>query len=116
MRQSFSFLIFILLFAISSCDKETTDPLQGSWESIVPNRPEWVYSFDRGVMTQTTAFGGSVLSVKQYPYAERGDTLVIGGDATDAPRRWLITFTGSDVIEIVHLDGALATPKFLKRK
>lgn len=89
--------------------------IQGRWTALVPDNPDWQYHFERGLLTQFTTFAGTTISEKQYPYALRGDTLLIGGDAHDAPRRWVLRFECCDVVEIQHLAGPIATPRWLRR-
>jgi hypothetical protein len=107
----------VLLF--SACGDGPQEPfdcgIEGRWSALVPDKPDWKYHFDQGLLTQTTSFAGVPLSIKQYPYTLRGDTVIIGGDTVDAPRRWVLRFECCDVVELQHLAGPLATPRWLRR-
>jgi len=118
------YLIPILLL-LSACAEEQTisDPydasrIVGTWRSMVPANPDWVYQFDgQGFMRQTFHFGGATLSSLEYPYATRQDTVFIGGDANDPARTWMVRFECDSILEVRNVTpGTLILGQFWLRR
>lgn len=76
-------------------DQEPLPPgIEGVWKQTAPESPGWIFTFDSGIVTQRVEKFGGALSHLVFTYAERGDTLYIGGDAANAPRTWVVTMLG----------------------
>ncbi len=93
-------MLFIL--ALFSCRDQNPPPLpgiEGAWRQLIPVHPPTQYVFHDGVMTQTVFVGADPVAEIQRTYAERGDTLLIGGDVGDPARRWLLRYIGDGALE-----------------
>jgi len=109
-------LIFILAQACACGDNKAPLPtIEGLWQAMIPAKPNWQYDFQNGLLTQYVTDFGKPLSTRQYPYAMRGDTLIIGGDEQNPPRRWLLTFKCERIIETKPLNQQLAEVLYLER-
>lgn len=87
--------MLIGLLASRCADADPLPPgIEGSWRQTAPASPGWVYTFDNGLVTQRVDAFGATLSVLTFTYAERGDTVYIGGDAVNEPRLWLVKMLG----------------------
>jgi len=86
---AFAALLALLGFLLSRCkDLDPPPPgIEGQWRQVTS--PYWMLDFDNGILTQKAKFSGQPLTVLQFTYAERGDTLYIGGDLHNPPRTWL---------------------------
>lgn len=104
-RWHIIFALALMLFGwcMSRCkDQRPPAPgIEGQWRQVTS--PYWLLDFDNGILTQKAKFSGQPVTVLQFTYAERGDTLYIGGDLHNAPRTWLmrlITDTDLKAVEI----------------
>jgi hypothetical protein len=87
-------LILIGRCAAGCGDKDLHPGIEGAWRQTAPASPGWLYDFRDGIVTQTVKDFGATLSQLTFTYAERGDTLYIGGDGVNAPRVWVKTMLG----------------------
>lgn len=109
-------IISILLFSSRCGDQKAPLPtITGQWYSLLPSHPNWLYDFRNGILTQSVTDFGAVLSTKQYPYTERGDTVYIGGDLNEPQRKWLITWESPDIIHIQAINAQINNLQYLKR-
>lgn len=76
--------------------------LEGQWRQTTS--PYWDIDFDNGILTQKAKFTGQTLTVLQFTYAERGDTLFIGGDQNNPPRTWLLRLIGDNDLKVVEVE------------
>lgn len=114
-------LFILLLFCLIACrhDQEPKPTIEGEWVQLVPNHPNWEYDISDNLFRQTVTDFGVVLSDLQFPYAQRGDTLFIGGDAANNPRIWIVRLIGERAAEVTELPTGpiLTTPyRILERK
>lgn len=101
-------VLFLFVFLFMKCTKpEAFEPMptiEGRWTTLIPaGAPRWQYELHDGLMTQWTEDFGTVLSHNIYPYAQRGDTLVIGGDENNPPRKWIIRLIGDGAADVTQL-------------
>lgn len=95
-------LLPLLLLLISCKDLDPPPPgIEGQWRQVTS--PYWLLDFDNGILTQKAKFSGSALTVLQFTYAERGDTIYIGGDFNNAPRTWLVRLLGDNDLKAVEI-------------
>lgn len=119
LSQNVFFVVLIAIFCCS-CRKDVA-PLQppynieGAWTQASPVSPEWHYRFDRGLLTQTAVAAGNTIWEYQFPYATRGDTVLIGGDSLNAPRTWVLDWWCDSVVEC-HIQQAIIAPRLLLRR
>jgi len=123
--KPFTFFLFTLLTLLGSCQKETTtaDPhdaerLQGEWGNLLPTHPDWQYNFDDGILKQSVTDFGTIITSFQFPYAIRRDTLLVGGDAINEPRKYLVYLHCDSIAELRNITpGVMIAPVlWLKRK
>lgn len=99
-------IIAALLLLAAACrdrDDLSQHSIEGRWRKLVPANPPTEYDFRDGVMTQTFFVGSQPVASLQRVYAERDDTLLIGGDVGDPQRRYLLRFIGSEVVEVTPI-------------
>lgn len=90
-----AFLLAIFGYCASACrDVDALPAIEGDWRQTAPASPGWTYTFDNSIVTQRVKDFGATLSTLQFTYAQRGDTLYIGGDENNPPRLWLIHLLG----------------------
>jgi hypothetical protein len=112
-------LIFSIFFVFCKKNIESLPNLQtieGNWvqESPLPSQ-EWRYKFNDGILQQSASVGNTTVVQYQFPYALRGDTVVIGGDSINPPRTWLLDFWCDSVVEVQPLNVLIA-PRLLFRR
>lgn len=116
------FVIAILLvIPLISCKEQheaTPMPsIDGRWQDLTGTlNPEWHYHFDRGLLLQSYEDFGATLTTLTYPYATRHDSVFIGGDATNAPRVWVLEFECADVVKVRNVGQVLGATFWLKRE
>jgi hypothetical protein len=114
-------LILLLCSIVFACKKDpdtcgNTDPqdaarIEGRWMSLFPSHPEYLYSFESGLLRQSHTAFGAVISDNTYTYATRHDTLHIGGDANNLPRTLLLYFHCDSIVEARNISpGAVLAP------
>lgn len=116
-------LFALLLTTLYSCAEDhSPSPCyipswEGDWRRMNLIGPDWEYSFDGAIMHQTLTKFGATLAHLEFPYSTRNDTLWIGGNLTNAPRRWKYEFIGDSVVEVIDIppDGVL-NERFWMRK
>lgn len=111
--------MLILVIILPGCGDGKAEPrysIEGEWYNLTHSSPDWLYTFRNGLLTQSVSHAGVPLSTKTYPYAERGDTLYIGGDQQDPPRRWLLRWECHNVVEVRQLDVQFSTLRWLVRE
>ena len=95
---SITFLLFgafIWTQALLSCrDVEHLQIIDGDWRQTAPASPGWTFHFDNGILTQRVDKFGGTITALQFTYAQRGDTLYIGGDEHNGPRLWIVNLLG----------------------
>lgn len=103
-------LVFLFLLATLSlnCHKpEAVEPrpgMEGRWHTLIPaGPPQWQYELHDGMMTQWSEVGGTVVSWNEYPYAQRGDTITIGGDENNPKRKWIFRLIGDGAADVRQL-------------
>lgn len=109
-------MLMLVAFSCGDGNKPPLPSIEGEWRSLIPKQPDWRYQFRRGLLTQYTTVGNTTISSKTYPYAERGDTLYIGGDQFDPPRRWLLKWECHTVVEVKQLDVQFPQLWWLRRE
>jgi len=118
-------LILILLLFVVACrdsDGPVFNPTDATmieghcWADLTGTvGPEWCYCFERGLLTQTYYGFGATFSSLSFPYAIRHDTVLIGGDANNPPRTWLLFFECDEVARVTT-SAALNHRFWLKRE
>ena len=99
--------LFLLMVVVVACRHESPLPtIEGQWKQLVPDHPAWEYDITDNLFRQTVTDFGVVLSDLQFPYAQRGDTLFIGGDAVNLPRVWVVRLIGDKAAEVQELPTA----------
>lgn len=106
-------LPILLLLTIAACGDNIPPPdtIEGRWISAAPDRPEWIYDFQNGLATFTTT-----AYTKTYVYAERGDSLYLGGDGHTAPRVWLLRFENAGRVTAHRLGYTILPEITLQRE
>lgn len=101
----FGYFLSFFIFTLLHCgDVEPLPPgIEGRWERFIPAHPPTRWTIDRGIIAQEITFAGTTVSTVLIPYAERGDTLMLGGDLGSAPRSYLARLIGSEVLECTPL-------------
>lgn len=115
-------LLFTLPFL--SCEKDPPPPnpldasrIEGRWVDMTGTfSPDWHYNFDNGLLTQTYIKAGATLSELTYPYAIRDSTIIIGGDANNAPREWSVNFECHEVVQITQSQTQIGQRFWLTRE
>jgi hypothetical protein len=118
-------LLALLLLPLISCKKDVLpDPspsdasrIEGRWVDMTGTLyPDWHYHFEAGLLTQSYIKAGATITALTYPYAIRQDTVFIGGDATNAPRVWLLHFECHEITEVVQSAPAFSQRFWLRRE
>lgn len=118
------YFLLLLIAAFVCCQENATvfDPndasnLEGKWVDMTGTLPpDWHYDFHNGLLTQSYVNFGSIITSLSYPYAYRGDTVFIGGDATNTPRMLVVYFECEDVVKVNHLGAMINHQFWLKRE
>lgn len=99
------FALCLSALAFSACrDQAPPDPtIEGRWRQLIPAHPPWEWNFDNGILTQSVQDFGATLTTLQFTYAVRADTIYIGGDGQNDPRRLVIRFLGDGALEARQL-------------
>lgn len=93
--------------ATSCADQDPPPPsIEGHWHQVTS--PWWEFTFENGIMTQEAKGFGATLSDLQFTYALRDDTLHIGGDLNNPPRRWLYKLLGPDDLKVTEIPADTA--------
>ena len=116
MKHRVVLTLSILLTLLSCAERDAAPTIEGRWYSMLPSHPNWLYDFHNGLLTQSVTEFGAVVSTRTYPYAERGDTLIIGGDLSNPVRRWVLTFESAGIVAVEQLDVQFITLRYLKRE
>jgi hypothetical protein len=117
-------LPLLLCITILSCQKEKPDHsptdasgIQGEWVELTGTlQPDWKYSFDDGLLTQSYEAFGSVLTTLTFPYATRQDTVFIGGDTNNQTRIWILYFECHEIVQVRDASSLLGQKFWLKRE
>lgn len=116
-------VLFFLLLFVYACEKDVS--LQANdasrienatWKSLTATTPDWKYTFDKGILIQSLPAFSTVITSYTFPYAIRHDTVFIGGDATNPPRTWIVTFHCDSVAQVQELGITISTVKYLKKQ
>ena len=101
-------LLFALCLLLPACrDQHPPAPsIEGRWRQLVGVAGQREYDFRNGVVVQQTIAAGAVVASLQFVYAERGDTVLIGGDEQNAPRTWVVRFLGDGAMEARQLPAS----------
>ena len=91
-----------ILLVFSCADADTLPTIEGAWRQTAPASPGWLYTFDNGIVTQRAEKFGATLSALQFTYAQRADTLYIGGDELNPPRTWIIRLLGENDLKVLQ--------------
>lgn len=92
----------VLFLLLTSCADRDPLPagIEGRWQRLIPVHPPATWTIRDGLILQEiSAPGGVVVSSVEIPYAQRGDTLILGGDLSTPPRRYIARLIGADVLE-----------------
>ena len=117
-------LAALLVLPLISCHKEGPPPepdyataIEGRWVDLTGTfAPDWHYHFEAGLLTQYYIKAGATLSELSFPYAIRDSMIIIGGDATNAPREWHLLFECEDVVQVTQKTSSLGQRFWLKRE
>lgn len=113
-------LLLLLAFTLYTCHKPdpvAPERLEGHWLRILPEHPEWNYDFQDHLLTQYIIDFGDTITLLQFPYATRGDTVLIGGDPQNEPRVLLFNFICDSVANVRDISpGVLISPVMYFRK
>ena len=101
----FAILLALFGYCASHCrDQAPPEPsLEGAWQQLIPQHPPWIWQFDNGILTQSVQDFGATLTTLQFTYAVRADTVYIGGDGQNDPRRLVIRYLGNGALEARQL-------------
>lgn len=126
MKSQTIFTLLLLVCLMASCKEEQTPPfnardarqLEGhEWTNLTGAlHPEWHYCFEGSLLTQRYVEFGATLSTITLTYAIRQDTVYIGGNATNAPRTWVLYFECEDVVQVAEQGAVLSQVFWLKRE
>jgi len=108
-----------LILPLVSCDKdpEPQPSIEGRWVDMTGTfAPDWHYHFDSGILTQSYIKAGTTITTLTYPYAVRDNIVIIGGDATNAPREWHLLFECHEVVQVTQSATMLSQRFWLKRE
>lgn len=115
-------LLFAALLAIfghcaQGCRDQYPDPpgIEGRWKQLTGATVPREYLLDDGLFTQETLFGSTTVASITFPYAERGDTLLIGGDENNPPRTWITRLIGDGAMEVKDRQGNFQFTYILER-
>lgn len=91
--------------------------IEGDWrqESPLPSQ-NWRYKFNDGILQQSASIGSTTVVQYQFPYAVRGDTVMIGGDSINPPRTWVLDFWCDSVVQVQPLNVLIAPQLLLRRE
>jgi len=111
-------LLGIMLYQCQKSPKEEALPtISGHWVNLTDIHPDWQYEFTDNVLTQYIVDFGATIAWQQYPYAVRGDTVLIGGDTNDPNRIWKVTFWCDSIAEVHNITpGVMIAPVLYLRK
>ncbi len=114
------FLTLAVVATLWACHKPDPAPvpytIEGAWARLTdPEWKGWHYTFQDNILTMAYHTGPTVVSTLQYPYAERGDTLLIGGDTLNDPQTWVLHFECAEVVEVRQV-GAMIGERFWLKK
>jgi hypothetical protein len=117
-------IVFFVLLLFVYCKKEVTLPAAndakrieyGTWTGLIPSNPQWTYTFDNGLLIQRLPQFNTVLLSYEYPYAIRTDTIFIGGDTTNQPRRWVVSFLCDSVVQVTQVGAIINQTFYLKQR
>lgn len=94
------FLLLFFLICLSCGDVDPLPPtIEGEWQRFIPEHPPMLWSIRDGLIIQQVTAGDLPVSTVLIPYAERQDTLFLGGDLSTPPRQYITRLIGSDVLE-----------------
>jgi hypothetical protein len=98
-------LLLLLLGVLMGCrDQYAPLPdIEGTWRQTTS--PYWHLDIDNGLLKQKAKFGGTTVTMLQFTYAERRDTLYIGGDLNNAPRTWVVRLIGENDLKAVEVSS-----------
>lgn len=93
-------------------DPRDASRIAGVWQGQVS--PWWHYRFDAPLLRQWVEVAGTVVTVQDYVYGTRADTLFASG--TGGNRMWRLYFVSDTVVEVTVLGGPLQlAPMYLYR-
>lgn len=117
--KSILFLLFgaIVWTNILSChDVEPLPPgIEGRWHQLTGLTGDRYHTLHDNLLTQDTYAAGTLVASLQFTYAQRGDTLIIGGDGTNPPRTWITRLIGDQVMEVRERVGLFELYYLLER-
>ena len=110
-------LLCLYGYCASGCrDQHPLPPgIEGRWKQLTGAPVPREYVLDAGLFTQETLFGSQVVASITFPYAERGDTLLIGGDENNPPRTWITRMIGDGAMEVKDRQGNFQFVYILER-
>jgi hypothetical protein len=111
-----------IMAIIINCRKDIEPPpsptdasrIAGEWLAMIPENPEWQYSFRDGFLTQKIEDFGIPVTTQQYVYATKADTVFISG--AGGQRKWVVYFECDEIVQIRDIEAQLAAVKWLKRR
>lgn len=111
--------VFFATICLLCCKKESNlhllPTIEGAWAQYSPS-PKWSYLFTDGILEQSIQISGQPIIQHMFPYAVRMDTVFIGGDSTNPPRKWLVDFLCDSVCQVTVLDVAISPTLILRRQ
>lgn len=117
MKHILFLLLAILLFQCRETDSSAPYTIEGHWVDMTGTfAPDWHYHFDNGLLFQSYVKAGGTLTTLTYPYAIRDSVVIIGGDATNAPREWTLHWECEDVVQVTQSAQVLSQRFWLKRE
>ncbi len=121
--KKLAYLLLICLAAlmilpfISCKEPEAPNTIEGDWIDLTGSiYPDWHYHFERGILTQKYEKFGATLTTITFPYATRGDSVFIGGNSTNDPRIWVLSFECADVVKVQSVSATFGPTFWLTRE
>lgn len=113
------YLLFLPLFLMLACHNEPENipdasRIEGHWQSMIPDHPDWKYDFHDGLLHQQIDDFGIVVAQQDYVYAVRGDTIFISG--TGGQRTWVTYFPCDSLVRVFDITAQVSASIWLKRR
>lgn len=105
MKSTLSLLYFCFLFSCGDQKTPLPPSIEGHWRQLIPVHPPTEYDFRNGIMVQTISAAGQQVAAIERPYAERGDTVLIGGNTNDPQRTWVVRLLGDGAMEASQISA-----------
>lgn len=102
--------LILLALLMQSCRDQYPLPsgIEGRWRQTTS--PWWLLDFDNNILIQKAKVGGSTVSMLQFTYAERGDTIYIGGDLDNPPRIWVVRLLSDNDLKAIQIAPDTTAP------